>query len=53
MGHDPGENRSTIMEDYHTGGTPWIIIIDKKGVIRYSDFRIDTREAINIINTFL
>ena len=49
MGHDPGEDRSTIMRDYHTGGTPWIIIIDKKGIVRYNDFHIDSSEAIEIL----
>lgn len=29
-------DRPIFMDNYRTGGTPWVIIIDKKGIIRYS-----------------
>ncbi len=51
VGHD-GSNgkRSLIMKRYRTGGTPWTIIIDKQGVVRYNDFHIKPEQAIKIIN---
>ncbi|MEM7394680.1 MAG: TlpA disulfide reductase family protein [Verrucomicrobiota bacterium] len=41
--------RSTLMKGYRTGGTPWTIIIDKEGVVRYNDFRIQAGDAIKLI----
>jgi hypothetical protein len=39
---DPGDpktgKRSSIMTGYLTGGTPWTIVIDAKGIVRYSAF---------------
>ena len=26
------------MSQYGTGGTPWTVVIDRKGVVRYSGF---------------
>lgn len=42
--------RSRLMQAYRTGGTPWTIIIDKSGVVRYNDFFIDPKRAIAIID---
>ena len=33
-----GARTSLIMSQYGTGGTPWTVVIDKKGVVRYSGF---------------
>ena len=44
------QNRSQVMSDYRTGGTPWTIIIDKQGVVRYNDFHIEPRHAIKMID---
>jgi hypothetical protein len=47
VGHDvaadPADPRSrpNTMRDYRTGGTPWTVIIDKQGVIRFNDFTRD------------
>ncbi len=40
FGHDPGDDgkMSNILRRYRTRGTPWDIVIDPKGVIRYSTF---------------
>ncbi len=43
------EQRSQLMRNYRTGGTPWTIIIDKQGFVRYNDFHIDPRHAISLI----
>lgn len=41
--------RSPIMKSYRTGGTPWTIIIDKKGIVRYNDFHITQDKANKLI----
>ena len=49
FGHDMpvnGERHPTIMEDYRSGGTPWFILIDPKGEIIFSDFRLDPDKLI-------
>lgn len=45
------EQRSTVMSRYRTGGTPWTIIIDRNGMIRYNDFHIKVSEAEQLIET--
>ena len=51
VGHDGSpDRRSTIMRRYRTGGTPWVIIIDKKGVVRFNDFHVSTHRARAIID---
>lgn len=47
MGHSGhAEAPSPLMNNYRTGGTPWVIIIDKEGIVRYSHFHIDAEAAI-------
>ncbi len=41
--------RSRLMANYRTGGTPWTIIIDKQGIVRYNDFHISPEGAIEVI----
>jgi hypothetical protein len=36
--HIDGVPISTFMLHYGTGGTPWITVIDKKGIVRYNGF---------------
>ena len=42
--------RSALMKKYRTGGTPWTIIIDRKGVVRFSDFFIAPKQARTLID---
>ncbi len=44
------ETRSHLMQAYRTGGTPWTIIIDKSGVVRYNDYFITPKRAISVID---
>lgn len=55
FGHDPGTHSTypDLMTKYQTGGTPWVIIIDKEGVIRYSHFHIEERQASNLLDNLL
>ena len=54
IGHSGSDNRrSRIMSDYRTGGTPWTIIIDRKGVVRFNDFRISADAGEQMIKQLL
>lgn len=41
--------RPEIMTSYRTRGTPWMIVIDREGKVRFSDFHIQTDQAIGLI----
>jgi thiol-disulfide isomerase/thioredoxin len=43
--------KSNIMSVYRTGGTPWTIIIDREGIVRYNDFHITPEEATKLIDS--
>ncbi|MDA8563765.1 TlpA family protein disulfide reductase [Mariniblastus sp.] len=34
-----------IMQKYRTGGTPWVVIIDRQGVVRFNGFHISPADA--------
>ncbi len=40
---------STLMKNYRTGGTPWVIIIDKEGVVQYNNYHIHPAAAEYLI----
>jgi len=50
VGHS-GEDgqRSELMTRYRTGGTPWVVIIDKEGVVRFDGFHVRTDPAERFI----
>jgi len=51
VGHSgSSDKRSRFMRDYKSGGTPWTVIIDKKGVVRFNDFHADADEIIKFID---
>ncbi len=41
------------MKRYGTRGTPWVVIIARKGIVRYSDFHIKKQEAVQLIDGLL
>jgi len=53
FGHDVGDettnNRPNLMYHYKTGGTPWVLIINKEGKLIFSDFHIKPTQAKEII----
>ena len=50
VGHDGAEGkRPSIMQGYKTRGTPWTIIIDKDGIVRFNAFRIEAADAVKLI----
>jgi len=42
--------RSELIRSYRTGGTPWTVIIDRKGIVRFNDFAIEPKRAIALID---
>ena len=54
-GHDAGDkgSGSEMMHRYHSGGTPWIVIIDRKGVVRFNSFSLPPARAIPFIDSLL
>ena len=53
FGHDAGDGekyeRSTIMHNYRTGGTPWFIFVDKNNRVISNGFHIDVDKAIEFL----
>ncbi len=51
VGHSgTDDRRSVLMWRYRTGGTPWVVIIDKQGIVRYDAFRITPDRAEKLID---
>jgi len=54
VGHSGADGRrSRLMSDYRTRGTPWTVIIDPSGIVRFNDFHITPDRAERLINTIL
>ncbi len=54
VGHDGSANQpSTVMRRYRTGGTPWTVIIDPEGTVRFNDFHIQPAAAVAMIDRLL
>lgn len=52
MGHSGSKGkRSVLMRNYRTGGTPWTIIIDQEGLVRYNDYHIKPEQAVKLIDS--
>jgi thiol-disulfide isomerase/thioredoxin len=48
FGHDPGPDgrRSIVMQRYITGGTPWTVLIDQQGYVRFNGFQAEAESLI-------
>ncbi len=44
---------SPVMRSYRTGGTPWVVIIDRAGTVRFNDFHLQPDIAVAIIDRLL
>ena len=50
FGQSAGESGTPdIMRAYRTGGTPWVVIIDPQGRVRFNDYHIKPAQAAQII----
>ena len=51
VGHDGTAGRtSVLMRSYRTGGTPWTVIIDKQGIVRWNGFHLSAARARRLID---
>jgi len=54
IGHSGSSHeRSTVMQRYRTGGTPWTVVVDREGIVRYNDFHIAPSDAAALIDRLL
>ncbi len=54
IGHSGERGKpSELMQSYRTGGTPWTIIIDRQGIVRFNDFHVDVERAATLIDHLL
>ncbi len=46
FGQSAGEfGTPEIMQRYRTGGTPWVVMVDKEGKVVFNDFHVDPEAA--------
>lgn len=51
MGHSGWPNKpSPLLYSYQARGTPWVVIVDRKGNIQFSNFYQKPAESIRLIN---
>ena len=51
VGHSGSRyKKSVFMNNYKSGGTPWTVIIDKNGIVRFNDFHADVNEIIDYMD---
>ena len=54
VGHDDGGGHgSRTMKRYRTGGTPWVVVIDRKGVVRFDGYHLPAAKARQLIGALL
>jgi len=51
FGHDPGPDgrRSIVLQRYRTGGTPWTVLIDRQGFVRFNGFQAQPEDLTVMI----
>jgi len=51
VGHDPGPDgaRSLTMTRYRSGGTPWFVVIDREGIVRFDGFHLSNQKLIDLV----
>tara|TARA_B100001013_G_scaffold306393_1_gene209529 strand:- start:372 stop:932 length:561 start_codon:yes stop_codon:yes gene_type:complete len=50
IGHAGKEGKyPALMKNYRTGGTPWVVIIDRQGRVRFNDYHVDPKGAIKFL----
>ena len=52
FGQSKGENGTPdIMKKYRSGGTPWVVIVDKNGRVQFNDYHIESGKAASLIES--
>jgi hypothetical protein len=50
VGHNGWQGKpSPLLFDYKARGTPWVVIIDKSGMIRFNNFYLKPEKAMQLI----
>ena len=54
-GHDAGRDGrgSEMMRRYRSGGTPWVVIIDRDGVVRYNSYSLPVERGVGFLDGLL
>lgn len=54
VGHSgSSDNPSEFMKNYKSGGTPWIVVIDKNSIVRFNDFHANADELIEFLDVLI
>jgi thiol-disulfide isomerase/thioredoxin len=54
VGHDGTLGTpSPLMRVYRSGGTPWTVIIDKHGIVRFNGFRLQVKQGEELLNMLI
>jgi thiol-disulfide isomerase/thioredoxin len=54
VGHSGASDQpSQVMRRYRSGGTPWTVIIDREGTVRFNDFHIKPEAAVKLMDRLL
>ena len=54
VGHDGTlATPSPLMREYRSGGTPWTVIIDKHGIVRFNGFRLQVKQGEELLNMLI
>ena len=51
VGHSTSTRDKSIFKTYKPGGTPWVVLVDKHGVVRYNDYFLDPTQAAKKIES--
>ncbi len=43
------ESPSKLMRSYNTGGTPWTVLIDKDGIVRFNHYQVQPEDVIKMV----
>jgi len=49
FGQSAGKGTPPIMQKYRTRGTPWVVLIDKTGVVQFNGFHLEPEKAAGAI----
>ena len=54
---DPGQETesepSRVMQIYRASGTPWVVLIDKEGVVRFNGFLVLEKQVIQHLESLM
>ena len=51
VGHSDSRGEKSVFKAYKPGGTPWMVVVDKRGIVQYNDFFLDPPNAVQLIDS--